>query len=230
MYFSISESASKAGVTHALFLVIRGLVCSPSKTEFLSHCNSLVATNISGDLQRFNDGFRKIIAKTTGRENFNTAGENLRENFTSRGFRSINNIVDAYNEAAFFYGIGIGGHDISTVDPLSKIEITLASDDDRIIPLFQEKEKCIKLGELIYTAEDEPMAWIGTKDVDSDSFKITEHTTDCLFVILGHEIVKATELYTISLRIQRNIVASSYDTSTSRFEVKEYYYTARKNA
>ncbi|WP_127960422.1 B3/4 domain-containing protein [Serratia microhaemolytica] len=203
MFFSISEAASKVGVTHALFLVVRGLVCSPTKPEFLTHCNEMVETNISGDLQHFNEGFRKIIEKTTGRENFKTAGEKLRENFSSRGFRSINNIIDAYNEAAFFYGLGIGGHDLSSVDSLAKIEVSLATDNERIVPLFQSKEKKINPGELIYTADDKSMAWIGTNDIDADCFKISERTTDCLFVILGHNFVKAAELYTISLRIRQ---------------------------
>ncbi|AVF38258.1 phenylalanine--tRNA ligase beta subunit-related protein [Rahnella sikkimica] len=228
MYFSINESASKAGITHALFLVVRGLVCSPSKSEFVSHCNEIVATEMVGDLQRFNEGFRQVIYNTTGRDNFSTAGENLRDNFKERGFRSINNIVDAYNEAAFFYGIGIGGHDICNVDLSSKIEVTLATDNDFITPLFQKKEKKIVSGELIYKAGDKNMAWIGSKDVDSDDFKISPKSTDCIFVILGHEHVKPVELYTVSLRIRRNIIASSYDFNPDKLDVKEYYYSTRK--
>lgn len=81
--------------------------------------------------------------------------------------------------------------------------MTLASDDECIIPLFQNSEKKVNYGELIYTANDKVMAWVGSKDVDSDCFKISEITTDCLFVILGHELVKPAELYAVSLRIRR---------------------------
>ncbi|PYA56558.1 hypothetical protein DMW53_22385 [Serratia marcescens] len=230
MYFSISDEASIAGVTHALFLVMRGVICSPSKIDFISRCNDLVSTDISGDLQRFNDGFKKIIANTTGKCHLKTAGEKLRENFSSRGFRSINNVIDAYNEAAFHYGIGIGGHDLFSVDPLAKVEVTLASDDECIIPLFQNSEKKVNYGELIYTANDKVMAWVGSKDVDSDCFKISEITTDCLFVILGHELVKPAELYAISLRIRRNIIDASYDIDAGRLVIEEYYYSTRKNS
>ncbi|OVZ84556.1 phenylalanine--tRNA ligase beta subunit-related protein [Yersinia intermedia] len=227
MYFTINESAAKAGITHALFLVVRGLVCSPSKAEFVSRCNEIVATEIYDDLQRFNEGFRHVISKTTGRDNFKTAGENLRDNFRERGFRSINNIIDAYNEAAFFYGIGIGGHDLSTVDSLSKIEVTLASESDFITPLFQKKEKRIIQGELIYKTDDKTMAWVGSKDVDANDFKISWKTKDCLFVILGHELVKPVELYTISMRIRRNIIDASYDANPDQLDVKEFYYSTK---
>lgn len=83
-------------------------------------------------------------------------------------------------------------------------------------------------GELIYTANDKVMAWVGSKDVDSDCFKISEITTDCLFVILGHELVKPAELYAVSLRIRRNIIDASYDIDAGRLVIEEYYYSTRK--
>ncbi|QYM96480.1 hypothetical protein FGI04_11175 [Dickeya ananatis] len=229
MYFSIDSAAADAGVTHALFLVVRGLIVSPSKPEFLKKCENSVGECIPEDIGRYNFGMRKILTRTIEQNNFKTAGEKLRDNFCSRGFRSINNIIDSYNEVAFYYGLGIGGHDISHMRTSDCVEIKISSGEEKITPLFQDKAKTIKSGELIYGTEDRVMAWIGSKDVDSDYFKITEKTTDCLFVIIGHEYVSANDLYTVSNKIRRNIVDASYEFHSHEFDVQEFYYNARSS-
>ncbi|EBS1326648.1 hypothetical protein D6T51_21455 [Salmonella enterica subsp. enterica serovar Muenchen] len=227
MYFSINERAAAAGVTHALLLIINGVIVSPSRDDFKKKCGKTLAGAIPDHTEKFNNGLREIISATTGRSKFRTAGEKLRSNFTERGFRSINNVVDAYNEAAYFYGVGIGGHDVSETKKDAHIEITLSSNEDTIIPLFDTRTKKINPGELIYKLEKETVAWIGSKDIDSDKFRIVDTTRTCAFIIIGHSLVTATDLYTVSARIRRNLIESSYDVDSLKFDSQEFYYNTR---
>ncbi|WP_309787563.1 phenylalanine--tRNA ligase beta subunit-related protein [Pantoea dispersa] len=169
----------------------------------------------------------KLFLPRQEESEFFTAGEKLRSNFSNRGFRSINNVVDAYNEAAFFFGLGIGGHDFSNARKDAHLEIMLSSSEDTIVPLFDTRTKKINPGELIYKLEKDTVAWIGSKDVDSDEFRIGDETKSCAFVIIGHSSVTATDLYTVSARIRRNLVESSYDIDSSKFDSQEFYYNTR---
>lgn len=227
MYFTINEHAAEAGVTHALLLIVSGLIVSPSREEFKQKCMRTVTDSLPPNTEKFNSGMREIIAATTGKKEFQTAGEKLRRNFSERGFRSINNVIDSYNEAAFFYGLGIGGHDVSHVRKDAHLELTLSSDEDTIIPLFDTRIKKVMPGELIYKLENSTAAWIGSKDVDSDEFRIGDETNTCAFVIIGHSSVSATDLYTVSARIRRNLAESAYDADTANYETQEFYYNTR---
>jgi len=227
MYFSIDSNAASAGITHALFLTVSGIIVSPSREEFKSKCQKTVSGPVPSNTENFNNGMREVIQLTTGKSEFKTAGEKLRKNFSERGFRTINNIIDSYNEAAYFYGLGIGGHDITNANKNGNLNVTLSSGDESIIPLFESKNKKIKCGELIYKLDNKTVAWIGSKDVDSDEFRIGDDTSKCLFVILGHSSVTATELYAVSARIRRNLIESSYDLNSREFETQEFYFNAR---
>lgn len=227
MYFSIDKRAAAAGVTHALLLIVHGVIVSPSRDEFKKKCSETVSGALPANTDKFNLGMREIISITIGKNEFQTAGEKLRRNFADRGFRSINNVVDAYNEAAYFFGLGIGGHDISDIRKDAHLEIMLASNEDTIVPLFDTRTKKINPGELIYKLEKETVAWIGSKDVDSDVFRIGDETRTCAFVIIGHSSVTATDLFTVSARIRRNLVESSYDIDSSKFDSQEFYYNTR---
>jgi len=227
MYFTVNERAAEVGVTHALLLIVRGLIVSPSREEFKQKCKRTAMDPLPPNTEKFNGGIREIIAATTGKSEFQTAGEKLRRNFTERGFRSINNVIDSYNEAAFFYGLGIGGHDVSHVRKDAHLEVTLSTDEDTIIPLFDNRIKKVSPGELIYKLENRTAAWIGSKDVDSDEFRIGDETNTCAFVLIGHSSVSATDLYTVSARIRRNLVESAYDADTANYETQEFYYNTR---
>ncbi|NPE59183.1 hypothetical protein HLB27_01210 [Dickeya dadantii] len=227
MYFTIDERAANAGVTHALLLVVRGVIVSPSRENFKKKCTETVSSSLPSYTEKFNNGMREIISFTTGKSDFRTAGEKLRSNFSERGFRSINNVVDSYNEAAYFYGLGIGGHDISHVRNDAHLEVTLSLSEDKIIPLFDTRKKKINPGELIYKLEKKTVAWIGSKDVDSDEFRIGDETNTCAFVILGHSSVTATDLYTVGARIRRNLTESSYNFDSMGSESQEFYYNTR---
>lgn len=227
MYFTIDERAAAAGVTHALLLVVSGVIVSPSREDFKKKCAETVTGPLPPNTEKFNNGMREIISVTTGKNEFRTAGEKLRDNFSARGFRSINNIVDSYNEAAYFYGLGIGGHDVSHVRKDAHLEVRLSASDDTIVPLFDTRTKKINPGELIYTLEKKTVAWIGSKDVDSDEFRIGDETNTCAFLILGHSSVSATDLYTVSARIRRNLKESSYDFDSAKYDTQEFYYNTR---
>lgn len=227
MYFSIEQSLAEAGLSHALLLVVNGIIVSPSKEEFKNRCADTVTDNLPSDNDKFNRGMRQLITKTTGKNTFLTAGEKLRENFISRGFRSINNVVDAYNEAAFYYGIGIGGHDITSLNENAHIEIRLSEENEKITPLFKTQSKNIKPNEVVYGEGRNIMAWIGTQDMDSEDFRITEKSRKCAFIIMGGPEVAPTELYAVSNRIRRNLIDASYEFDSKTYDSQELYFKTR---
>lgn len=227
MYFTIDERAANVGVTHAILLVVQGVIVSPSRRDFIKKCTETVSGALPPYTEKFNNGMREIISATTGKSDFRTAGEKLRCNFSERGFRSINNVVDSYNEVAYFYGLGIGGHDVSHISNDAHMEITLSLHEDTIIPLFENRTKKVNPGELIYKLEEKTVAWIGSKDIDSDEFRIGDETKTCAFVILGHSSITSTDLYTVSARIRRNLVESSYDVFSAKYDSQEFYYNTR---
>jgi DNA/RNA-binding domain of Phe-tRNA-synthetase-like protein len=117
------------------------------------------------------------------------AGERLRASFLQKGFKRINNIVDAYNLVSAQSGAGLGLHDASTLDGASSIHVRRAHGDETIRPMFKQKESAIPAGDLICATAPHcgrAIAWLGKKDVDGDDFKVTGDTTSLLLIALGH--------------------------------------------
>lgn len=204
MELSITDSAKSAGVTSALLLFIENIEVRKSTPDFIEICENQIKK--PPNHEKFNLGIKKIIKKTTGKEK-QTAGEKLRSNFEKNGFKYINNIVDSYNEASIYFGLGIGGHSLNT--DKGEITIDLSYKKEKIKPLFKEKMITIDEGQIVYRLGDRIMAWIGLKDVDSDDFKITSLTNKCVFIILGHSHITYEDLKLISDRIIKNLINSS---------------------
>jgi DNA/RNA-binding domain of Phe-tRNA-synthetase-like protein len=129
-------------------------------------------------------GFRALFAGM-GYPELMPAGERLITSFLERGFKSINNLVDAYNIVSMKYCAGIGMHDADLV--VSDVFVRRAQGGEQIVPIFQSKNKSIKAGDLIYLAGAEPMAWLGKRDVDSDKFKVTDDTKRIFVIALGNK-------------------------------------------
>lgn len=220
MKLSISSAAKQAGVSHALLLVIDGLKIGESTSDFVQRCQCQLKE--LPDLEQYNLGMKSIIKNTTGK-NKRTAGDSLRKNFKKNGFRPINNVVDAYNEASIYFGLGIGGHSLNSHD--DQIIIDLANESEQIKPLFNDEIVDIEKGQLIYRIGSKPMAWIGSKDVDSDDFKITNETTKCMFVIFGHDHVTEAEVHEVSDRIINNL-SESAGMHTDAFQYSVSYVEA----
>lgn len=117
------------------------------------------------------------------------AGERLRASFLQKGFKRINNVVDAYNVVSARYCAGLGMHDASKLNGARSIHVRRAHGDETIRPMFKDKESAIPAGDLIYgTAPHagQTIAWLGKRDVDGDDFKVTGDTTALLLIALGH--------------------------------------------
>lgn len=128
-------------------------------------------------------GFSALFEKM-GHEDVMPAGQRLVESFRERGFKPINNLVDACNIAAATYASGIGLHDAE--DILQDIHVRRALGGETITPLFRDRAKKVAQGDLIYEAGGRLLAWLGRRDVDADGFKITENSRYALIVALGN--------------------------------------------
>jgi DNA/RNA-binding domain of Phe-tRNA-synthetase-like protein len=117
------------------------------------------------------------------------AGERLRVSFLQKGFKRINNVVDAYNVVSAQYAAGLGLHDASKLNGSHSIHVRRAHGDETIRPMFKHKESAIPAGDLIYSTAPhagQTLAWLGKKDVDGDDFKVTADTTSLALITLGH--------------------------------------------
>ena len=102
-----------------------------------------------------------------------------------RGVNSVFNVVDAYNLVALKHGASFGVHDAQKMADV--ITVDLANADEKILPLFSKRSKNLANGDLVYRSKGNVMAAIGSRDCDSDEFKITPSTTEVFAMILGHK-------------------------------------------
>lgn len=130
-------------------------------------------------------GYRTLFAKL-GYAEQTPAGERLVHGFLKRGFRSFNNVIDAYNLVAARNVAGLGLHDADRV--AGDIVVDRADGTQRIQPLFKSKTRRIREGDLFYAATEveSAMAWLGKRDVDSDRFKVRDDSTSLVLVVLGN--------------------------------------------
>lgn len=135
-------------------------------------------------------GFRQIFVNM-GYEKVIPAGERLFKAVQEKGFKSIDSIVDAYNLVAIEAVAGLGMHDASRYLTASEpLTIWRSEGADKIIPLGKTKEEKVKRNDLVYgfrnRKNNEIIAWLGQRDKDSATWRVTEKTTSLLFVVLGN--------------------------------------------
>jgi DNA/RNA-binding domain of Phe-tRNA-synthetase-like protein len=140
-------------------------------------------------------GFRELFRRM-GYPNQVPAGQRLVESFAQKGFKRFNNVIDAYNLVSASSGCGIGMHDAAALGTI--LEIKRAGGAEEIIPLFKTKPARVTAGDLVYgSPKGQPevfdtFAWLGKKDVDSDTHKISDLTTSVLLVVLGNAHTSAS--------------------------------------
>jgi len=143
--------------------------------QVASHLDNLVSNPIY-------DGFSRQLQEM-GYPNAVAANEKLLKAFISRGVRSINNVVDAYNAIAIRHGVSIGVH---TYEQAEDIHVFRAAAPMKFRPLFAKKDATVAPGDLVYTCADALLACIGKTDADAHEFRLTDSSSRLVAVVLGH--------------------------------------------
>ena len=109
--------------------------------------------------------------------------------------RSINPVVDLYNAVSLGHCIPVGGDDLDRVD--GDIRLTIATGDERFVPLNGTDAVSPKPGEVIYRDDDDVLCrrWNWR---ECDKSKLTEATTSLCLVVEGLPPVPADEVRRIS--------------------------------
>lgn len=185
----VHKDAYELGIRNPIACLIKNITIVP---EF---CNTLTqdVENMMNSIQNHPElilarsevqGFRTLFKKLGYPEQI-SAGERLFKSFQQRGFKSYNNIVDAYNIASVLFGSGLGLH--NAVNITNDIHIFCAEGNESLKPLFHETAQKVTKGDLIYAFGGNVLAWSGKKDVDSDDFKVAPDTIHLLLIALGNE-------------------------------------------
>ncbi len=198
----VSENVQKLGILHPIACLIKNVTVQPGKAVALDEEIETLMGKIATQRDQFLNkpevqGFRSLF-NAMGYADQTPAGERLFDSFAQRGFKRIDNIVDAYNVVALETVSGLGMHDADKFLEESKpLYVWRAEGGEKIIPMFDKKYRKVKKGDILYGMKDEnmarPIAWLGKRDKDSDEFKVTKDTTSLLFVVLGNE--KTTKEY-----------------------------------
>lgn len=188
MHLRVSADVQQLGILHPAAIVVSNLeYVENSVGVLIGDGERAIATAQMEFHQRLTKpeirGFRELFAEM-GYENLEPAGERLVRTFIERGFKSINALVDAYNIEAIEAMCGLGMHDFT--GRKTDCRVARAKGTEVITPIFKNKQKRINLGDLIYTTDSEVLAWLGSRDVDSDTFKITPSTKTILLIALGN--------------------------------------------
>lgn len=188
MKMFVSNAVHELGVRNPFVGIIENIRVPQETPPEIVHNANRVLNNIEADMDGYlNDptiyGYRELFSNL-GYENLVPAGERLVRNFKEKGFKSYGPLIDAYNVVALKYAAGIGMHDADEIR--GDIHIDVASGEETIMPLFKDKPKRLRAGDLCYTDDQRVIAWLGKRDVDSDWFKLSEYTKEILIVILGN--------------------------------------------
>lgn len=166
--------------------------------------NTLSSPDYDGLTTPETAGFAELFRKM-GHPEVIPAGVRLVRTFQEKGFRSFNNLIDAYNIVSAKHGAGLGLHDCEDIG--REIIVCRADGNEEIKPIFTDKIKKVPEGDVIYHSGERVIAWLGKKDVDSDYFRIRESTNSALLVVLGngktdhaHNVSICHEVYELLLK------------------------------
>ncbi|EIK94700.1 hypothetical protein PMM47T1_20428 [Pseudomonas sp. M47T1] len=181
----INPCAAAVGAGNACAVVIDGIEINndSSFVPLLTRNLNQVASHL-GDLAQnpVYQGFARQMEEM-GYPNTVAANEKLLKAFVSKGIRSINNVVDAYNAIAIRHGVSIGVH---TYEQVEDIHVFRAHEPMKFRPLFAKKDAAVPAGDLVYTCADSLLACIGKTDADAHDFRLTDASSRLVAVVLGH--------------------------------------------
>lgn len=101
-------------------------------------------------------------------------------------FPKINSVVDVTNLIAVKYLTPVGAFDLDSLR--GEVRLRLSEEGEVMIPLFKDEPDMIPEGEIIYSDDEGPFS---RYSIDADRSKISDSTTDVLFVVDGtthHEL------------------------------------------
>jgi|GEM_PF-1225046 len=194
MRLKVDKSARDLGIVNPVACVIEPITVGPTPAKLSAEIDRRLAqlkrsaASILAAPETL--GFAELFA-AMGYPDQTPAGQRLIETTLARGFKSYNNIIDAYNIVSVMHGCGLGLHDLSCHD--GDLCVWRADGSETIVPMFKTDSKPVHAGDLVYglVSPGNPdkrtlLAWLGKRDVDSDTFKVTEHSTSLLLVVLGN--------------------------------------------
>lgn len=216
MTFSLTSDAASLGIRYPAVCLIRNIkTINGAHTAYDRPVENLM-TRVKDEGAKWLEkdevkGYRGIFINQ-GYPKQTPAGERMFKSFSEKGFKRINNIVDAYNIVSLEAVAGIGVHDAKGfLEGKSSLTIQRAADGFSIIPSFDQKQRAVKVvkNDLVYGLKKENtfdvLAWLGKQDKDSDSHKVTDETKDLLVVVLGNEHTDETYNRNICTQIFNNI-------------------------
>ncbi len=128
-------------------------------------------------------GFRTLFERL-GYGGQQPAGERLLLRTLDRGFRSHDNVIDAYNLASLRHAAGLGLHDAGAIT--TDVHVYRAMGMEQIRPLGRASPETVPSGDLLYGTAESVLAWLGRQDVDADDFKVHADSEHLLLVALGN--------------------------------------------
>lgn len=193
----LHEGVRALGITNPVAYLIDNVAVVPSGESLRDDQSSLLRTLREWPEtildRREVKGFEDLSAQLGYEDNRTPAGRYRIELVQKRGFRAVNNLVDAYNLASLEFGSSVGLHDVSGRESL-EIHAYRATGAESIKPLHRGAAVRVPEGDLVYgvrVPEPALMAALGNgvgteADFDSDDFKVTDRTTSVLLVALGN--------------------------------------------
>jgi len=190
----VHEDAVQLGIVHPVACTItrvRVSADSHSLTPRIEELMNLLARSPETILSRPEVlGFTELFVRM-GYPKQKPAGQRLIESFIRNGFKSFNNVVDAYNIVSASFGSGLGMHDMAKIS--EQVHVFRAGADEQIVPMFKSDPVKVQAGDLVYacrppSAEGDKrlIAWLGKRDVDSDEFKVMDESVSLLLIALGN--------------------------------------------
>jgi len=194
MRLIIEPSARELGIINPVACLIQNIAIKPAppalRAEIDKRLDILQQTHQQILSAPETTGFAELFAKM-GYPDQTPAGQRMIETTLARGLTSYNNVIDAYNVVSVMHGCGLGLHDVSGYH--GDLHVRRADGSETIVPMFKSGSKPVNAGDLVYglaspSAPEQRtlLAWLGKRDVDSDTFKVTDQSTSLLLVVLGN--------------------------------------------
>lgn len=214
----VHDDALQLGIIHPVACLIRKLRVSSDLSSSLIDEVEAMMNKLTNEPETFLsrpevNGFKELFARM-GYSKQIPAGHRLIESFRQRGFKSYNNIVDAYNIASALFGSGLGMHDATKIT--DDIHIFRASGMEQITPLFKSDSVKVSKGDLVYSSSDRILAWLGKRDLDSNDFKVTDDTGSVILIALGNAATSENYNRSVCLKVL-NLIQRTLPSATIEF-------------
>ena len=189
MKLIIDESMKTLGITDVVYAAAKGLdphaVIPEALEDEIRKMGEDVVAGIYDEVYTndVTEGYRDLIRKAgrSVKKNPPTVPGFI-DNIKHRGsMPRINSIVDVYNMESIRSSLAIGGHDLDSVH--GDIIVTVCGQEDSFTAIGG-KEKHVEPTDFVYRDEEGILAWLDVRD--SEFYKMSDDTTNVLFVMQGN--------------------------------------------